>query len=254
MRTSTFARAGAVITASALAFSLGAGPVSAAETSTTFAAAAADPEPSAVSFAAGSNTDAAGVITALQLRSGLVTERATTQFRGTVVGQVAGPDTNVQTQVTINGRVRGRVLLHPGRGNGGVEIPRQWGSGRVQLGPTFFSDGSVDNNVSNVFYARKRVTSTATYPLKIHRRNSKVTFKAYGVKVINPSNGKYQSAKRVKLQRHKGGKWHTVKKIKLNHKGNGSYKITNRTKYRYRLYINRSATLERFSTLKGRKI
>ncbi|MCL3820336.1 hypothetical protein [Aeromicrobium wangtongii] len=252
MRTSTLARVGAVITASALALSLGAGPVSAAETSTAAAAAAPSAAPSATSFGTTSNVDAAGVITALRLGSGVITDRATTQFLGNIAGQA--PSNNVQTQVTINGRVKGRVILYPGQGNGGVEIPRGWGSGKVQLGPTFFSDGTVDQNRSNVFYARKHVTSKATYPLKIHRRNSKVTFKVYGVKIINPSNGKYQSVKRVKLQRSKGGKWRTVKNIKLNSKGNGSYKITNRTKYRYRLYITRSATQEKFSTLKTGKI
>jgi hypothetical protein len=252
MRTSTFARAGAVITASALALSLGAGPVSAAETSSTAAAAAPSAAPSSSSFAAAPNVDAAGVITALRLRSGIITDRATTQFLGNVAGQ--SRDGNVQTQVRINGRVKGRVMLYPGQGNGGVEIPRGWGSGKVQLGPTFFSDGSVDGNVSNVFYARKHVTSKATYPLKIHRRNSKVTFKAYGVTIINPSSGRYQSVKRVKLQRLKGGKWRTVKNIKLHSNGNGSYKTTIKTKYRYRLYITRSATQEKFSTVKTGKI
>lgn len=253
MRTSTLARAGAVITASALTLSLGAGPVSAAETSTVTArAATTGAQLSASSFDAASTVDSAGLITALRLGSGLITERPTTVFLGNVAGQA--PDNNVQTQVTINGRVKGRVVLHPGQGNGGVEIPRGWGSGKVQLGPTFFSDGTVDQNRSNIFYARKLVTSTATYPLKIHRRNSKLTFKVYGVKVVNPSSGRYQSVKRVKLQRQKGGKWRTIKSIKLNSKGNGSYKTTNGTKYRYRLYITRSSTQEKFHTLKAGKI
>jgi hypothetical protein len=253
MRTSTLARAGAVLTASALALSLGAGPVSAAE-SQTASGRVAGSTPAVRDLGSASGITVAGTITALRLGSGVITQRDTTQFVGTVAG--SAPDNNVQTDVRINGVFKGRVILYPGAGNGGVEIPRQWGSGRVQVGPTYFSDGTVSPVISNTFYARKLVTTTRAdgYALKIHRRNSKVTFTAREVKVINPSTGQFQSAKRVKLQRLKGGKWRTVKTIKLNRNGTGTYRTSLRTKYRYRLYATRTATQEKFSTIRTRKI
>lgn len=250
MRTSTFLRTGAVLTASALAFGLGAGPVSAAETAAATATAAA---PSASTFGSASSVKAAGSISTLRIGSGVITSRATTQFLGTVVGSAA-PGVTASTDVRINGRSKGRVTLYPGNGNGGVEIPRQWGSGKVQIGPTYFSDGTVDGNISNVFYARKQVRSTKKYPLDIRRVNSSITFRAYGVKVVNPSTGKYVSVKRVKLQQLKGGKWKTKKTIKLNSSGNGKYKTSLKKKYRYRIYVPRTSTQEQFETRKTGKI
>ena len=253
MRTSTLARAGAVLTATALALSLGTGPVSAAE-SQTASGRVADSVPAVRDLGSASGITVAGTITALRLGSGVITQRATTQFVGTVAG--TAPDNNVQTDVRINGAFKGRVILYPGSGNGGVEIPRQWGSGKVQVGPTYFSDGSVAPAVSNTFYARKLVTTTRRdgYALKINRRNSKMTFKAREVKVINPSNGQFQSVKRVKLQQYKGGKWKSIKTIKLNRSGNGTYKTSIRKKYRYRLYSTRTSTQEKFSTIRTKSI
>lgn len=253
MRTSTIARAGAVVTAAALALSLGTGPVSAAETATASGATAPASSGSA-SFGTASTVDAAGTITALRLGSGVITERATTQFVGNVAG--TSPGGSVQTDVRINGRPKGRVELYPGAGNGGVEIPRQWGSGKVQIGPTYFSDGTVDPNVSNFFYARKLVTSTRSdnYPLKVNRRNNSMTFRAFQVVIVNPATGRFQSVKRVKLQQQRGNKWKTIKNIKLNSKGSGSYKTSIKKKYRYRLYISATETQTKFSTIKTGRI
>lgn len=255
MRTSTITRAGAVLTASALAFSLGTGPVSAAETDSQSAGVVGGKAAPISDLGASSAVTAAGTITALRLGSGVITTRATTQFVGNVAG-TAPANTTVQTDVRVNGKPKGRVILYPGAGNGGVEIPRQWGSGPVQIGPSYFADGTVSPVVSNTFYARKLVTTTRSngIALKINRRNSKVTFRALSVKVINPSSGRFQSVKRVKLQQLKNGKWKTKKTIKLNSKGSGSYKATIKTKYRYRLYITRTATQEKFETIKTGRI
>lgn len=253
MRTSTLARTAAVVTASALAFSLGAGPVSAETTTSTESARSATDAPRASSFGSAGSVGAAGTITALRLRSGVITDRATTQFIGTVAG-AAAPGTTASTDVRINGKTKGRVQLYPGAGNGGVEVPRQWGSGKVQIGPTYFSDGTVDANRSNFFYARKQVRSAKTYPLKIRRVNSKVTFRAYAIKVVDPVSGRYDSVRRVKLQQFKNGKWRTKKTIKLNRQGNGSYKTSIKTKYRYRLHVPRTSRQARFLTEKTGKI
>ncbi|KQX74558.1 hypothetical protein [Aeromicrobium sp. Root472D3] len=242
------------MTASALALSLGAGPVSAAE-SETESGRVTNAVPSVRELGSdASGITVAGTITALRLGSGVISQRATTQFVGTVAG--TAPDNNVQTDVRVNGVFKGRVQLYPGQGNGGVEIPRQWGSGRVQVGPTYFSDGTVAPAVSNTFYARKLVTTTRGdgYALKINRRNSAMTFKAREVKVINPSSGQFQSVKRVKLQQLKGSTWKTIKTIKLSRGGNGTYKTSIKKKYRYRLYSTRTATQEKFSTIRTGRI
>jgi uncharacterized lipoprotein YbaY len=240
LRTSTFARAGIALTASALAISLGAGPASAADTSSATAAAAA-PAP----------VESAATITGFSIRSGVITNAASTYFPGTVtVGNVTQPTTTAQTEVRVNGRYRGRAALGPN----GANIPRQYGSGKVRLGPTYFSDGTTDGAVSNVFYARKQIRSSATYPLKIRRVNGRVTFRAYNVKIVDPSTGRYKSVKRVKLQQLKGSTWKTKKTIKLNSSGTGKYKTSIKKKYRYRLYIPRTATQEKFATVKTGKI
>lgn len=240
MRTSTLARVGAVITASALAFSLGAGPASAADTSSTAAGAAA-----------ATPVESTATITGFSIRSGVITNAGSTYFPGTVtVGNLVTPTTTAETEVRVNGVYRGRATLGPN----GATFPRTFGSGKVRLGPTYFSDGTTDGNVSNVFYARKQVRSTAKYPLKIRRVNSKVTFRAINVKIVDPSSGKYKSVKRVKLQQYKGGTWKTKKSIKLNSSGTGKYKASIKKKYRYRIYVPRTSTQEKFSTIKTKKI
>jgi hypothetical protein len=246
MRTSTIARTAAVATASALAFSLGAGPVSAETTTANESAKSATRAPRTTSFSSAGSVSAAGTISTLRLHSGVITDRPTTQFVGTVIGNAPAGSTAV-VDVRINGKTKGRVQLYPGA-RGGVEIPRGWGSGKVQIGPTYFSDGTVDGHRSNFFHARKQVRSTKTYPLKVRRVNSKITFRAYAVKVVNPVTGRYHSARHVRLQQLKNGHWKTKKTIKLNRHGNGSYKTSVSGKYRYRLYTPRTSNQARFFT------
>lgn len=254
MRMSISAKAATVLTASALALSLGVGPASADGTDTT-AGRAASTKASTSTFGTGAGVSAAGTITALQLGDGVITQRPLTQFVGTVTGS-APAGTQVQTDVRVNGRPMGRVTLYPGIGNGGVEVPRQWGPGRLQVGPSYFADGTVDPTLSNVVYSRKQVTTSRRdgYALKINRRNSKMKFRARQVVVVNPGSGRFDSARRVKLQQLKRGKWKTIKNIKLNSRGNGSYSTSIKKKYRYRLYVPRTSTKTQFYTIKTRKI
>lgn len=240
MRPSILARAGAVLTASALTLSLGAGTASAADSQTQTGAVAATP------------TTTAAVITGFNISSGVVTTAAINFFPGTVSAtDVSGPVT-AQTDVRVNGVFRGRAALYPD----GVDLPRQFGSGTVQLGPTYFSDGTVDYTLSNVFNARKLVTTLRKdgYALSIKRRNSKISFTARQIKVVNPSTGSYSRVRSVKLQQLRGGKWKTKKTIKLNSKGNGSYSTKLKTKYRYRLYIPQTANQTSFETRKTGRI
>lgn len=244
MRMSIGARAATVLTASALALSLGVGP-----------AAAASGQPSHRTLGTGSGVSAAGTITALQIGDGVITQNPLAQYVGTVTG-TAPAGTQVQTDVRLNGVPVGRVTLYPGIGNGGVELPRQWGPGQLQVGPSYFADGTVDPTVSNVFTARKLVTTSRRdgYALKINRRNNKMKFRARQVVVVNPVSGGFDSARRVKLQQFKHGAWKTIKTIKLNSHGNGSYSTSIKKKYRYRLYVARTSDRTQFYTLKTRRI
>lgn len=244
MRISSIGRVGAVVTASALALSLGAGPVS-AET-TTAAASTAATAPS--SFSASSVGIAADPVGPARFGSGVITSAGTTRFVGT--GTFAGGGGATAT-ISINGRARGAVAVLFSSTTPGaiaIDVPRSWGSGSVQA--------NIAGYVSNTFYARKQVKTMRGdgYALKINRRNSKITFNARQIKVINPSSGKYVSVKRVKLQQLKKGNWKTLKTIKLNSKGNGSYSKKGNKKYRYRLYTPRTSSQERFVTIKTGKI
>lgn len=232
MRITSIGRVGAVITASALAFSLGAGPVSAQSTTA----------------AAGSVRVAADPVGPARFGSAVITSAAKTRFIGT--GTFVGGGGATAT-VTINGRTRGAVpvLFSPSQPTAiAIDVPRTWGSGRVKV--------SIAGYRSNTFYARKMVKTMRRdgYALKINRRNSTMTFGARQIKVIKPSSGKYVSAKRIKLQQLRNGKWKTLKTIKLNSKGNGSYRTTIGKKYRYRLYSARTSSQEKFMTIKTGKI
>ncbi|MFC5677210.1 hypothetical protein [Aeromicrobium endophyticum] len=248
------ARAATLLTASALTLGLGVGPAAADDTGAATGRAVST-EASSSTFGAGSGVSAAGTISALQLGDGIITQRPLTQFVGTVTGS-APAGTQVQTDVRLNGVPMGRVTLYPGVGNGGVELPRQWGPGQLQVGPSYFADGTVDPAVSNIFYARKQVTTSRRdgYALKINRRNNTMKFRARQVVVVNPGSGRFDSARRVKLQQLKRGKWRTIKNIKLNSRGNGSYSTSIKKKYRYRLYVPRTSSTTQFYTIKTRRI
>ena len=246
MRISSIGRVGAVITASALAFSLGAGPASAETSTATAAAPSAATAPS--SFSASSVGIAAAPVGPARFGSGVITSAAATRFIGT--GNFTGSGGATAT-VTIAGRARGAVpVLFSSTQPGAIaiDVPRVWGSGAVQV--------NIGGYLSNTFYARKQVKTMRGdgYALKINRRNSKMTFSARQIKVINPSSGKYVSVKRVKLQQLKKGKWKTLKTIKLNSKGNGTYRTKISKKYRYRLYTARTSSQEKFETIKTGKI
>jgi hypothetical protein len=182
---------------------------------------------------------AADPVSPLRFGSGTINSAAVTLFVGT--GQFSGSGGATAT-VLINGAVKGNVPVlfsSTTPGSIAVRVPRAWGSGKVQV--------SVAGNVSNTFYARKQVKTTRgdQLALGIKRRNSRISFTARQIKIINPSSGKYISIKRVKLQQLKGGGWKTKKTIKLNSRGNGSYSTKLNKKYRYRLYVPRTSTQEK---------
>lgn len=269
MRTSTIARGGALLTAAAVAITLGSGPASASGSDDQAARVGSQSTASAhrvgVPFAAPiAKVTTPATITKFTMKSGVLAKSGLNPFCGTVTGVNGSGSaiTKVQTTVRINGHYKGRTNLYLGDASpscvGGVDLVNTVGAGKVQLGPTriTYADAtvSVDATKSNVFYARRLVTSKATYPLTIHRVSKKITFTVHGVKIFVPSTGKFKTLKKIKLQYKKGSHWKTKKTIKLNSKGNGSYKIKTSTKRSYRIYSATTSTASKFYTIKGSKI
>jgi len=250
MRTSTFARAGAVITASALAFSLGTAPVSAAETTTTAVSAGSAPvSATAQAFTPGS-IEAAGIPTsAIHFSSGVIADAETTRYYG--AGTFTTEDLTSAT-VFVNGRAKGAVpLLYsatPGDNAIALDIPRAWGSGKIQV--------NISGATSNVFYARKPIKTGRSDGLffEIRHRGNNVKLSARSIKILNPRNGTYVGLRKIKVQQKKNGKWRTLKTIKMNTKGSGSVTYKTRKKYQYRLKSAKSTTQIAFQSENSRKI
>lgn len=268
MRTSIYVRTGAVLTATTLALSVGVGAASADSSSRSQqaeqATATATGRTSTLLTPAASAAPAALTISKFRLHSGVITSRTATGIYGDVLLGVDGEPEAV-TEVRINGKYKGKVKLFFGpyerSGNtvsgGGINLPRGWGAGKVQVGPTTFSDGpTIDPTKSNIFYARKNIKTTRAdkIALKIKRVNRLLTFKAQQIRIVNPSTGKYVSAGKVKLQYKSGSTWKTRKVIKLNSKGDGTYRRTTSSKYRYRLYISQTSKSVEFRTYQSSKI
>lgn len=267
MRPSTLVRSGAVLTATALAITLGTGPASATDSTSSSAVRAAAPAAEARgSFAdaaartSGPVKPAAVTLGTFRLNSGVITSKDLTGIFGDVIPSGSGTVTSAVTTVTVNGVVKGQVPLYPGDDNGGVDIPRVWGSGAVVLGPTTFNyqgePSSLETKKSNTFYVRKNIKTTRSdgIALRIRRVNSKISFKAQQIKIVNPSSGQYVSAGSVKLQYKSGSTWKTKKTIKLDSSGNGSYSRTTSSKYRYRLFISKTSRSVEFRTEQSDRI
>lgn len=272
MRPSTIVRSGAVLTATALAITLGTGPASATDSTSSSAvrtaAPAAETRDSVADAAArpsGAARAAAVTLGTFRLESGVITSKELTSIYGDVLASDPGT-TSATTTVTVNGVVKGDVKLYIAEDKGGVDIPRAWGSGAVVLGPTTFgtgADATVDTKKSNTFYVRKNIKTTRgastetikdDIALRIRRVNSKISFKAQQIKIVNPSSGQYVSAGSVKLQYKSGSTWKTKKTIKLDSSGNGSYSRTTSSKYRYRLFISKTSRSVEFRTEQSSRI
>ncbi len=247
MRKSIIARAGVVITASALAVSLGAGPVSAAESSS---ATKSESNGAAVS-AAGVKAQA---LTSFRVSNGVLYRKGNNNVKARIgftpfTKALANTAYPITTQVAINGRVRGII---PVRYSNLVEIPSAFGPGRVVLGPTTvrYADGSSEvlQNRSNAFYFRRDTFGK----FKVRHAGKKVTMSVRAQ--IRDSSGKKASAKRAKIQYKKGRKWKTLKNVRINSKGKASYKYSTKSKRQYRLVVKKTSTVQGMTIKLKRKV
>lgn len=156
--------------------------------------------------------------------------------------------------VDSSGRAKGwaelRVTLN------GVKIQSNVGAGKRRLVNVKINyyDGQTEAVpvTSNFFQLRNYVKVSSSSKVKYSGKKKKVRVR--GVKIFNPSNGKYKSLRKVKLQYKKGSKWKTKKTIKLNSSGNGSYNFSKKKKYRYRLYSATTSTSTGLRTNQTSKI
>lgn len=198
-------------------------------------------------------TTQAASISSVRINSGVLSRAGVNVTAGNVQysGLVAGDRVFARVLDSSN-RVRGVAELFPDR----AHIPSTSGAGKRRLANVQIrhADGSTQAvaATSNFFLMRSYVKVSSSSKVKYSGKKKKVRVR--GVKIFNPSNGKYKSLRKVKLQYKKGSKWKTKKTIKLNSSGNGSYNFSKKKKYRYRLYSPTTSTSTGLRTNQTSKI
>lgn len=233
MRTSTFVRAGAMLTASVLTLSLASGPASASESTTSRVDAPSTTALSTLQVAATADLQ-------LTMR-GTVLYRKGTNRIGTLGGLPAGVSA-IRATVGVDRRT-GYINISSW---GAMTASHTIGSGtaRIIAARVTYTNGAVRyvTATSNKFLIRRALHHKTK--LSVHRKGKRVKFTATNARVFHPASGTFVSLKRIKLQYKSGSKWKTKKTIKLNSKGKGTYKIKTSKKRRYRLYVPTTSVIQ----------
>lgn len=95
---------------------------------------------------------------------------------------------------------------------------------------------------SNVMPVRSTINPSAK--IRGNKRGSKLVLRAQGWTAYQADGSMTRVAPRVKVQRLVKGKWRGYKWIKINAGGNGKIKVTQKKKYKYRIFVPTGATLE----------
>jgi len=278
LRTSTLARAGAVLTASALALTLGAGSASASEDTTTKTA-TIDTRPGAAATKVDWNT--AGLARqgksdvsanfvanpdlktfAFATKNQVLYGPAGNALFGTIAvapgnpGPPGGLGYNMTTNLKYYGSTKTAVPLYAGFATkeplGGTPIPDTYGPGLYSFGPTSIADpggGSpfVDPTLSNTVRVRNATMADNLYTYYTGSSKKKVSVKA---KVYRPSANIFAGGiSSVRLQYKSGSTWKTMKTIKLNKYGNASYSWSQSSKRSYRILIPTTLSIQGGSDL-----
>lgn len=157
---------------------------------------------------------------------------------------------SVYADVFVNGRAakRNEFVGSNTYTTGAVYWPRAAGYGKVQLRNVRaeYYDANYDKRVealpdSNVVAIRRGVWGKEG--VSIVKRGSKVTMQAKKWRVVQP-NGKSVAVRKLVVKRAVKGKWRKVKVIKLNKKGNGKITFKAKKKFKYRVYLNTTATVQ----------
>ncbi|GAA3541861.1 hypothetical protein AFL01nite_25490 [Aeromicrobium flavum] len=155
----------------------------------------------------------------------------------------------VRGDVYVNGvaRVRDESIASNRYPTGSLYWPRASGYGKAQLRNVRIEayDAQYNKTISklpdsNVILVRRGTT----YPsASIIPRGKKRTMKAKNWKVYQP-NGSTVSVRKITVKRYSKGKWRNVKHIKLNRNGNGKVSWKTKKKYKYRVYLKTTATVQ----------
>ncbi|KRC65053.1 hypothetical protein ASE12_09930 [Aeromicrobium sp. Root236] len=272
MRTSTLARAGAVLTASALALTLGAGSASASEdTSTTKTtipghaeAAAAKVDWNTAGLARSGRSDVSANFVAnpdlttfaFASKNQVLVGPTGNPILGTITVAPGNPGTpgglgySMTTNLKYYGTVKTAVPLYAGFATkepfGGTPIPDTYGPGLYSFGPTSIADpggGSpyVDPTLSNTVRVRNDTMGDILYTKYIGSRKHKVTIHA---QVYRPSANVYAGGiSSVRLQYKSGSTWKTYKSISLSKYGKASYTWYS-GKHTYRVLIPTTLSIQ----------
>lgn len=94
--------------------------------------------------------------------------------------------------------------------------------------------------VSNSVQVRRMVASSST---TMRKSGKKITVRAKNWKVYNP-NGSTVGVRKLTVKRYYKGKWRGVKHIKLSRNGNGKVSFKQKKKFKYRVYLNTTPTVQ----------
>lgn len=157
----------------------------------------------------------------------------------------------VRADVFVNGvaRDRGQIVASNSRPLGSAYWPRASGYGKVQLrnvrvesyydaAPYSRTDALPDSNAVPV-----RRGTTYRIASTIQKRGKKVTIRAKNWKVYNP-NGSTTAVRKLTVKRYYKGKWRGVKHIKLSRNGNGKVTFKQKKKFKYRVYLATTSTVQ----------
>lgn len=263
MRTSAFARGGALLTAATLAITLSSGPASAHDSHTAAvgptvgsarhtASAPAKPHFSGSIQRKGTSvhTESVADLTKVSASSTVLFQPEGSSIVVAIDGSGWEGVDHVDLSLTVNGVQTGPYTwYHDDQDNVDfINIPNSVGVGKATISSEtiYYNDGvtapTVDSTPSNTFYVRRATTSTATgkgsnYPFFIVVGSKHINFHANHWKVFRPSTGTFVPLSSIQLQYRKDHRWVTLKTIKLSSSsGSGSYTKTRGAKHRYRLY------------------
>lgn len=272
MRHQTLGRGGALLTAAALALSLGTGPANAASTTIDSAAPALEQRPNA-RLATGADLHAASVGTANRLAEASPSDVTSIKASSALLGD---PDENlidvdvflsdeanvesVTLNLSVGGKTTGPLDIYVDDIGTFVVVPGTVGLDKAKFISSTITyteesglEPTVDRTKSNLFYVRRYIDSKDP-ALSIEYTSKTKWFSVHGVKIFTPSTGTYTALSSIKLQYKVGSTWKTKKTIKLSKYGNGSYKLKTSKKYRYRIYSAVTSTSGGLYTLQSSKL
>lgn len=256
MRPSVLLRAGAVVTASALALSLGSVPASAADSAPATASSQFQSADVVVRRNAAATTPADTAplaLTKFSLQSGVLFEKSNRNYvPGNVTVTGTTPYTAIYSRVAFNGVTTDDIGLTgvgtAARRTGGVLISYTRGAGRYSFPQSVFFNGTTQVEGTAIPSNTIRVRYFAKGPVKYRHKGKKLTVTTT-LKRFDKS-GSYVPLKstKIKLQRKSGSTYKTIKTFKLNSKGAGKVTIKVKGKKRYRLYLPQSNLVASNST------